>query len=90
MIKIEDVLNKIYSPNLVFISEKHFQEDEVDFWLRKLTLNTENAQFLPLHHYFCLQDINISFDQADFYIKILLILDPSGRNSITQLTLVVT
>ena len=50
-------------------------------------LKTENAQFLPAHHYFCLQDIKISFDQADFYTKISLILNPSGRNSITQLTL---
>ena len=62
MIEIENVANESCSPNLIFIKENHFQNDGVDFWHWKLTLKTENAQFLPACHYICLQDIKISFD----------------------------
>ena len=51
MIRIENVVNKSCSPNSIFLRENHFQEDSVNFWLQKLTLKTENAQFLPAHHY---------------------------------------
>ena len=90
MIEIENVANESCSPNLIFIKENHFQEDWVDFRCWKLTLKTENAQFLPACQYFCLQNIKISFDQTDFYTKISLILDPSARNSTTQLILLVS
>ena len=46
MIEIENVAIKSGSPNLTFRKENHFQEDWVDIWPQKLTLNSENAQFL--------------------------------------------
>ena len=54
MTKIENVVKKSYSPNLMSLKEIRFQEDSVNFWLQKLTLKTENAQLLPTHHYVCL------------------------------------
>ena len=88
MIIIENVVNKSCSPNSIFLRENHFQEDSVNFWLQKLTLKTENAQFLPAHHYVCLQDIKISFWHVDFYAKISLNLDTRIKNSTTQLTII--
>ena len=32
-------------------------------------LKTENVQFLMACHYFCLQNVPISFEYADFYAK---------------------
>ena len=87
MIRIDNVVNKSCSPNLPFLRENRFQEDSVNFWLQKLTLKTENAQFLLARHYVCLQDIKISFWYVDFYAKISLILDTSAKNFITQQTL---
>ena len=51
-------------------------------WFSTLKIESENAQFLPARLYFCLQDIKISFDQADFYTKIptkILLASPSLR-----------
>ena len=48
MNKIENVVHKSWSSNLIALRENRFHEDSVDFWLPKLTLKTENAQFLPL------------------------------------------
>ncbi len=50
----------------------------------------KNAQFLLARQYFCVQNIKISFEYADFYAKISLILDTAARNSITQRALLVT
>ena len=88
MIRIENDVNKICSPNSKFLRENRFQEDSVNIWLQKLTLKTENAQFLLAHHYVCLQDIKISFWHVDFYAKISLILDTRIENSTTQLTII--
>ena len=87
MIKIENIFNKSCSLNSIFLRNNRFQEDSDNFWLQKLTLKTENAQFLPAHHYVCLQDIKISFWHVDFYAKISLILDTRIKNSTTQLTI---
>ena len=35
---------------------------------------------MPARHYFCLQNINISFEYTDFYAKISLMLDTSAKN----------
>ena len=51
-------------------------------------MNSENVQFLPARHYFCAQNIKTTFEYADFYAKISLILDTTARNSITQWILV--
>ena len=88
MTKIENAVNERYSPILLLLKENHFQEDQVDFWPLKLTLNTENAQFLSARHYFFLQDIKISFKYVDFYAKTLLVLDTRIRNSTTQWTII--
>ena len=42
---------------------------------------------MTVHHSFCLQDINISFEYVDFYGKMSLILDTPVRNSKTQWTI---
>ena len=68
-------------------STGEIKNETFPFSTLKIDWKTENAQFLPARHYFCLQDIKISFDQADLYTKISLILHPSERNSITQLIL---
>ncbi len=39
---------------------------------------------MPARHYFCIQNIKIFFECADFYAKISLILDTLAKNSITQ------
>ena len=46
MTKIENDINESYSPNLLFLNENRFEDDQVDFWPLKLTLKTENARFL--------------------------------------------
>ena len=46
MIEIENVANQSCTPNLIFRKENRFREDWVDIGPRKLTLNSENAQFL--------------------------------------------
>ena len=69
MTKFENDINESYSPNLLFLNENRFEDDQVDFWPLKLTLKTENAQFLSAHHYFYLQDIKISFEYVDFHAK---------------------
>ena len=74
MFRIENVFNKSCCPNSIILGENRCQEDSVNFWLQKFTLKTENAHFLPVHHYFCLQDIKISFQDVDFYAKMSLIL----------------
>ena len=53
------------------------------YFLKSLFSNN----FLLARHYFCLQNIKISFEYADFYAKISLILDTSAKNFITQQTL---
>ena len=35
--------NESCSSNLLFLKENHFQEDQVNIWPQKLTLNLENA-----------------------------------------------
>ena len=40
MIKIENIVNKNCSSNLIFLRQNRFQEDLVDLWLRKFTLKT--------------------------------------------------
>ena len=70
MTKIKNAGNKSCPSNLVLVRENRFQEDSDHIWLQKLTLKTENAQFLPAHHYVCLQDIKISFCHVEFYAKI--------------------
>ena len=87
MIRIENVVNKSCSPNSIFLRENRFQEDSVNFWLQKLTLKTENAQFMMARHYFCLQDIKISFKDVNFYTKMSLILDTPSQNPTTQRTI---
>ena len=84
MIQMKNIASESCSPNLIFIKENNFWEDSVDFWPQKLTLKTENAQFLLARHYFCAQNIKISFEYADLYAKISLILDTAARNSITK------
>ncbi len=49
----------------------------------KLYFARKYAQFMRACHYFCLQNIKISFEHADFYAKISLILDTKARNSLT-------
>ena len=88
MTKIENAVNERYSPILLLLKENHFQEDQVDFWPLKLTLNTENAQFLSARHYFFLQDIKISFKYVDFHAKLSPSLDTWVRNSTTQWTII--
>ena len=43
---------------------------------------------VPARHYYCLQ--NITFEYADFYAKMSLILDTRDKKSITQRTLICT
>ena len=69
MTKMENDINEIYSPNLLFLNENRFEDDQVDFRPLKLTLKTENARFLLAHHYFYLQDIKISFEYVNFHAK---------------------
>ena len=57
------------SPNLIFLSKNHFQNDKVSIFPQKLALNFDNALFLSARHYFNLQDINISFEHVDFHAK---------------------
>ena len=80
MIRIENFEKKICSPNSTILRENWVQEDSDNFWLQKLTLKNENAQFLPGHHYVCLQDIKISFGFIDFYAKSSLILDTAATD----------
>ena len=87
MIIIENIVNKSCSSNSTFLRENCFQEDSFNFWLQKLTLKTENAQFLMARHYFCLQDIKISSKHVDFYANISPGLDTQIENSTTQLTI---
>ena len=54
MIRIESVVNESCSPSSIFLGKNRFQEDSDNFWLQKLTLKTENAQFLPARHYVCI------------------------------------
>ena len=84
MNEIKNVTIESYSSNLICIFEKIKL-----IYLRKLTLKTENVQFLLACHYFCVQNIKISFEYADFYAKISLILNSAARNSITQQTLLI-
>ena len=70
MIEIENVVNKSCSPNLIFRLENNFQEDQVDIWPRKLTLNSENAQCLTTLPQTVLQDIKKSFEYAHREVKI--------------------
>ena len=44
-----------------FRKENHFQEDPIEFWPPKLTLKTENYQFLAVMNQNTLQDINKFF-----------------------------
>ena len=69
MTKIENIVNESFSSNLVFLRGNRFQEDWVDIWPQKLTLNVENSLSLSARHYFNLQDIKISFEDIDFYAK---------------------
>ena len=46
MKKIENDFNKRCSPKLLFQYKNRFQEDEVDFWTKELTLKTGNVNFL--------------------------------------------
>ena len=46
MHEIKNDPNESYSSNLLFLRENHFQEDSVNIWPQKLTLNLENALFL--------------------------------------------
>ena len=89
MTKIENDINEIYSPNLLFLNENRFEDNQVHFWPLKLTLKTENAQLLSARHYFYVHDIKISFEYVNFYAKTLLVLDTRVRNSTTQRTLLV-
>ncbi len=70
MIEIENVANESCSPNLIFRKENHFREDSVDIWPRKLTLNSENAQFLTTLTQTVLQDIKKSFEYVYWDVKI--------------------
>ena len=56
MIEIENVANESCSPNLIFRKENHFREDWVDIWPQKLTLNSENVQYLMALPQTVLQD----------------------------------
>ena len=87
MTKIENDINEIYSPNLLFLNENRFEDNQVHFWPLKLTLKTDNAQLLSARHYFYVHDIKISFKYVNFYKKPLLVLDTQVRNSTTQRTL---
>ena len=58
--------------------------------LKKNVINLLNVLKFRAHHYFCLQNIKISFEYADFYAKISLILHTSAKNFITQQTLIST
>ena len=69
IIKFEKDFNKSCTPNLIFLSKNHFQDDKVSIFPRKLAPNFENALFLSARHYFNLQDINISFEYVDFHAK---------------------
>ena len=57
MIEIENVVNKSCSPNLIFKKENYFQENQIDIWPQKLTLNSENAQYLTTLPQTVLQNI---------------------------------
>ena len=70
MIKFEKVINQSCTPNLTFLGENRFLRDLLVFRPYKLTLNFENALFLPARHSFNLQDIKISFQYVDSYAKL--------------------
>ncbi len=70
MIEIEKVANESCSPILIFRKENSFREDWVDIWPRKLTLNSENAQFLMTLPQTVLQDIKKSFEYVHWDVKI--------------------
>ena len=70
MIEIENIVNKSWSPNLIFIQENNSQEDLVDTWPQKLTLNSENNQFLTTMPQTVLQDIKKFFGYVHWDVKI--------------------
>ena len=49
MTNMKNDFNEIFSSNLVFLRENHFQRDSVPISPQKLTLNFENALFLSTH-----------------------------------------
>ena len=69
MIEIENVINESCSPNFIFGKENRFPEDSVDIWPRKLTLNSDNAQFLTTLPQTILQDIRKSFEYVHWNEK---------------------
>ena len=80
MTKMKKDFNESFSSNLVFLRENHFWEDKGDISPWELTLNFENALFLLAHQYFNLQDIQMSFEDVDYYTKLSLILDTPVGN----------
>ena len=44
MTKIENDINESYSPNLLFLNENHFEDDQVDFLTFKI--DSENRKCL--------------------------------------------
>ena len=69
MIEIENDFDKICSPNLIFQYKNRFQEDQVDFWIKKFTLTTENVKFLTSPPQVVLQDTKKSFEGAHWDAK---------------------
>ena len=49
MNEIRNYPDESYSSNLQFLRENHFQDDSVNIWPQKLTLNFKNALFLLAH-----------------------------------------
>ena len=89
MIEIENVANQNCSPNLIFRNENCFREDWVDIWPRKLTLNSENAQFLMALPQTVLQDGKKSFEYVHWDVKIYWISPETLWNSTTLFMLMV-
>ena len=49
MNEIKNDPNESYSSNLLFLRENHVQEDWMNIWPQKLTLNLENVLLLSAH-----------------------------------------
>ena len=45
MNKMKNFVNRSCSPDLIFLQENHFQKNQTDFCIRKLTLNIKKLQF---------------------------------------------
>ena len=75
-------------PSWIFRWENHIQEDWIDFWPPKLTLKTENVQFLTVFNQKLLQDIKKSSEEVHLDAQIYWI-STAPRRNFTAVTILI-